>query len=280
MAPRGNTGPGDELFTLSDRIAIVTGGMGQLGLEYTRALVARGARVAVFDIAETPGQPNPDIDDAIARERILPLRVDITDSRSISGALEQVVRSFGVPHILVNNAGLDSPPDAPPEENGPFESFPEASFDRVMDVNVKGTMLCCQAVGGRMAAAGRGSIINISSIYGILSPVQDIYEYRRQQGETFYKPVAYSASKSAVINLTRYLATYWAKKGVRVNTLTLAGILNDQPAEFLEAYLSRMPIGRMMNAEEVIGPMVFLASDASSYMTGSNVIVDGGWSSW
>lgn len=280
MAPRGNTDPGDELFTLSDRIAIVTGGMGQLGLEYSRALVARGARVAVFDIAETPGQPNPDIDDAIARERILPLRVDITDPRSISGALEQVVRNFGVPHILVNNAGLDSPPDAPPEENGPFETFPETSFDRVMDVNVKGTMLCCQAVGGRMAEAGRGSIINISSIYGILSPVQDIYEYRRQQGETFYKPVAYSASKSAVINLTRYLATYWAKKGVRVNTLTLAGIFNDQPAEFLEAYLSRMPIGRMMNAEEVIGPMVFLASDASSYMTGSNVIVDGGWSSW
>ena len=149
-----------------------------------------------------------------------------------------------------------------------------------MDVNVKGTFLCCQVVGGAMARAGRGSIVNVSSVYGLLSPVQDLYAFRRERGETFVKPVAYSVSKSAILNLTRYLATYWAKEGVRVNTLTLAGVWNDQPAEFLEAYATRVPLGRMLDAKEALGAVVFLASDASSYVTGSNLVVDGGWSAW
>ena len=173
-----------------------------------------------------------------------------------------------------------SPPDAPAEEVGPFESYPEASFDRVMDVNVKGTFLCCQVVGGAMAEAGRGSIVNVSSIYGMLSPVQELYDFRRRGGEAFFKPVAYSVSKSALYNLTRYLATYWARSGVRVNTLTLAGVWNDQPTEFVDAYTERMPLGRMANVEEVVGPIVFLASDASSYVTGANLVADGGWSAW
>src|SRR3954471_5160893 len=137
-----------------------------------------------------------------------------------------------------------------------------------MSVNGKGTFLPCQVVGARMAAAGRGSIVNVSSVYGMLSPVQDLYEFRRRGGETFTKPVAYSVSKSAILNLTRYLATYWAKSGVRVNTLTLAGVFNDQPAEFLDAYTKRVPLGRMADANECVGAIVFLASDASSYMTG------------
>ena len=131
-----------------------------------------------------------------------------------------------------------------------------------------------------MAREGRGSIVNVSSIYGLLSPVQDLYAFRRTQGETFVKPVAYSVSKSAILNLTRYLATYWASAGVRVNTLTLGGVSNDQPEEFLAAYSARVPMGRMLNAEEALGAVVFLASDASSYVTGSNVVVDGGWSAW
>jgi NAD(P)-dependent dehydrogenase (short-subunit alcohol dehydrogenase family) len=243
---------------LEGRVAIVTGGAGQLGAEIVRGLEECGARVAVFDVA------------------IDPFRVDVTDR----SALEAAVDELGTPHILVNAAALDSPPDAPVEEVGPVESYPEESFDAVMDVNVKGTFLACQVVGARMAEAGRGSIVNISSIYGMLSPVQDLYEFRRHGGEEFFKPVAYSVSKSALYNLTRYLATYWAKSGVRVNTLTLAGVANDQPEEFVDAYTARMPLGRMADVGEVVGPVVFLASDASSYVTGANLVVDGGWSAW
>lgn len=252
----------NELFSLEGRVAVVTGGSGQLGREIVRGLEERGARVAVFDVAA---------------ERY---RVDVTDRAAIESATEDVVRDLGVPHVLVNAAALDSPPNAPAEEVGPVESYPEASFDAVMDVNVKGTFFCCQALGARMAAEGRGSIVNVSSVYGMVSPVQDLYEFRRRGGDEFYKPIAYSVSKSALYNLTRYLATYWAKSGVRVNTLTLAGVWNDQPQEFLDAYAQRMPVGRMADVGEVVGPVVFLASDASSYVTGANLVADGGWTAW
>jgi NAD(P)-dependent dehydrogenase (short-subunit alcohol dehydrogenase family) len=249
-------------FSLQDRVAVVAGGAGQLGREIVRGLEERGARVAVFDVAA---------------ERF---RVDVTDRAALEAAAADVERELGTPHVLVNAAALDSPPDAPPEEVGPVESYPETSFDRVMDVNVKGTFLACQVLGARMAAERRGSIVNISSIYGMLSPVQELYDFRRRGGDEFYKPIAYSVSKSALYNLTRYLATYWAKSGVRVNTLTLAGVWNDQPREFLDAYAARIPVGRMADAKEVVGPVVFLASDASSFVTGSNLVADGGWSAW
>ena len=252
----------DHLFSLRDRVAIVTGGAGQLGREIVAALEGAGANVAVFDLE-------------VERHR-----VDVTDRSALEAATTEVERELGTPHVLVNAAALDSPPDAPAEEVGPVESYPEASFDKVMDVNVKGTFLSCQVIGARMAAAGRGSIVNVSSVYGMLSPVQDLYEFRRRGGDEFYKPVAYSVSKSALYNLTRYLATYWAKTGVRVNTLTLAGIWNGQPQEFVDEYTKRMPIGRMADVREVVGPVIFLASDASSYVTGANLVADGGWSAW
>jgi NAD(P)-dependent dehydrogenase (short-subunit alcohol dehydrogenase family) len=259
----------DSLFDLSGRIAVVTGALGQLGQVYVAGLAERGMRVASFDIA------TGEIPDGVRA-----YEVDVTDRASIARALDQLVGEWGVPHVLVNNAALDSPPDAPAEEVGPFEDYPEASFDAVIDVNVKGTFLCCQAVGGAMAREGRGSIVNVSSVYGLLSPVQELYAFRRDRGETFVKPVAYSVSKAAILNLTRYLATYWAKAGVRVNTLTLAGVWNDQAQEFLDAFAARSPMGRMLDAREALGAVVFLASDASSYVTGSNVVVDGGWSAW
>jgi NAD(P)-dependent dehydrogenase (short-subunit alcohol dehydrogenase family) len=259
----------DPLFDLEGRVAIVTGAMGQLGQVYLAGLAERGVRVASFDVDDGPV---PDGGRAFT--------VDVTDRSSIQRALEDLVAEWGVPHVLINNAALDSPPDAPAEEVGPFEDYPEASFDAVMDVNVKGTFLCCQVVGAAMAREGRGSIVNVSSVYGLLSPVQELYEFRRARGETFVKPVAYSVSKSAVLNLTRYLATYWATSGVRVNTLTLAGVWNDQEQEFLDAWKQRSPMGRMLDAREALGAVVFLASDASSYVTGANVVVDGGWSAW
>ena len=252
----------DDLFSLEGRTAVVTGGAGQLGSEIVRGLEARGARVAVFDVAA---------------ERF---RVDVTDRAAIEAATNEIAREWGTPHVLVNAAALDSPPDAPAAEVGPLESYPESSFEQVMDVNVKGTFLACQVVGARMAAEGRGSIVNISSVYGMVSPVQDLYEFRRLGGAEFYKPVAYAVSKSALYNLTRYLATYWAKSGIRVNTLTLAGVWNEQPQEFLDAYTERMPLGRMADVKEVVGPVVFLASEASSYVPGANLVADGGWTAW
>ena len=259
----------DPLFDLSGRVAVVTGGLGRLGRVYTAGLAERGVRVAVFDLAA--GEVG---------EGVRAYPVDVTDRGSLEAATREVVEEWGVPHLLVNNAALDSPPDAPAEEVGPFETYPESSFEAVMDVNVKGTLLCCQVVGAAMAEAGRGSVVNVSSVYGLLSPQQDVYEFRREGGGTFFKPVAYSVSKSAILNLTRYLATYWAASGVRVNTLTLGGVFDDQPREFLDAYEARVPLGRMAEPGEALGALLFLASDASSYVTGANIVVDGGWTAW
>jgi NAD(P)-dependent dehydrogenase (short-subunit alcohol dehydrogenase family) len=190
------------------------------------------------------------------------------------------VEKWGPPHGLINNAALDSPPNSPAEENGPFETYPEDSWDKVMNVNAKGVFLCCQAVGGLMAEAGRGSIINICSIYGLVSPDQRIYRYRESGGGRFFKPVAYSVSKSSLLNMTRYLATYWAESNVRVNTVTFGGVFNNQDEEFLKGYRARVPLGRMANEDEYNGAIIFLLSDASSYMTGSNMVMDGGWTAW
>jgi NAD(P)-dependent dehydrogenase (short-subunit alcohol dehydrogenase family) len=269
----------DPLFAVRDRTIVVTGGGGKLGGQFARALLTRGAKVAVFDAADA----------AAVRERYAdqgadtPLRcfqVDVTDRDSIIAALRQVEAEWGTPRGLINAAAIDAPPDAPPEENGPFETYPAASFDRIMAVNVKGTMLCCQAIGDAMAKAGRGSIINICSTYGLVSPDQSLYDYRRDRGETFFKPVTYSASKSAILNLTRYLSTYWAKQGVRVNTLTPGGVFANQERDFLEGYARRTPMGRMANEDEMNGGVIFLLSDASSYMTGANLVIDGGWTAW
>jgi NAD(P)-dependent dehydrogenase (short-subunit alcohol dehydrogenase family) len=260
-----------DLFSVQDKVVIITGGLGQLGRQFSRALVERGAKVAVFDRRA---------DERRVEENVLFASVDVTQRRSIEEGLRRVNAAWGTPHALINNAALDSPPNAPAEENGPFETYPEDSWDRVMQVNTTGVFLCCQVIGGQMAAAGCGSIIVICSIYGLVSPDQRIYEYRRAQGAEFFKPVAYSVSKSALLNLTRYCATYWAGKNVRVNTLTFGGVFNHQDEEFLKGYCARVPLGRMAREDEYNGAVIFLVSDASSYMTGSNLVMDGGWTAW
>lgn len=267
----------DQLFDVSNKIVVITGGMGQLGRQFSLAFAQRGAKVALFDLR---------INNAIVSEQFAPhqdnmlfVEVDVTQRSSIEDALHQVQKHWGVPEVLVNNAALDSPPNAPATENGPFETYPEHSWNQVLEVNVKGPFLCCQVIGNEMAKAGRGSIINISSIYGLVSPDQRIYEYRFTE-TPFFKPVAYSVSKSSLFNLTRYLATYWADKGVRVNTLTFGGVFNNQDKQFLQGYCHRVPMGRMAREDEYNGAVIFLASEASSYMTGSNVILDGGWTAW
>lgn len=281
MSPGSAPGaPRRDPFDISDRVVVVTGGLGQLGRQYCLSLADRGARVAVLDVSNAEDRVRERYGNRAADANLLFLEADVTSRESLDRALQQVERRWGPPHALVNNAALDSPPGAPAAENGPFESYPEASWDRVMEVNAKGVFLCCQVFGGRMAEEGRGSIVNISSIYGVVSPNQTIYEYRRQAGQVFYKPVAYSASKSALLNLTRYLATYWAPRGVRVNSLTLAGVFNGQDAAFLSEYCRLVPLGRMAREDEYNGAIVYLVSDASSYMTGSNMVIDGGWTAW
>jgi NAD(P)-dependent dehydrogenase (short-subunit alcohol dehydrogenase family) len=261
----------DRLFSLEDRVAVVTGGLGQLGRQFTAALGSAGARVVVLDQRQPPEADT---------ERRLHVRADVTDRASLEEAIARVEKRWGSPHILVNNAALDSPPDAPAGANGRFEDYPVASWRRVLDVNVTGVFLCCQVIGGRLAAAGRGSVINIASIYGLVSPDQRVYEYRRQAGEDFFKPAAYAASKSALLNLTRYLATYWAPDNVRVNTVSFAGVFNNQDPAFLQEYTRRVPLGRMAREDEYNGAILFLASDASSYMTGANLVLDGGYTAW
>ncbi len=257
------------MFSLDGRTAVVTGGLGQLGKQFTRTLVEHGARVAVLDVEPAP--PGTD--------RCLYLEADVTDRGSLDRAAARIEAAFGPPHILINNAALDSPPGAPASVNGPFEEFPVDVWRQTLDVNVTGVFLCCQVFGRQMAAAGGGSIINVASIYGLVAPDQRVYEYRRRAGNAFFKPAAYATSKSALLNLTRYLATYWAPL-VRVNTVSFAGVFNDQDPEFLAEYTKRVPLGRMARPDEYNGAILFLASDASSYMTGANVVLDGGYTAW
>lgn len=266
--------PPDPLFDVSGQVVAITGAAGQLGSRYARAFLKRGAKVAGLDLRDSVAG------ESLARDfpgRFLFQSADITNKFSLEGGLAAVMETMGVPTALINNAAIDSPPSTPVEENGPFEDYPEASWDRVLDVNLKGTFLACQVFGSAMAKEGRGSIVNIASIYGLVSPDQSIYDYRRQRGETWFKPVAYSASKSGVYNLSRYLAVYWAKQGVRVNSLTIAGVFAGQEQPFLDAYCGRIPIGRMAAPDEYDGAILYLVSDASRYMTGANLVVDGGW---
>lgn len=272
----------DQLFSVEGRVAVVTGAFGQIGAEFARALHARGARVVVTS-RHAVRDPARRLGVADGVDRLLSVQLDITDEASVAAGFQQVVEAWDVPTIVVNNAGIDTQPSAPPEVSGPFEQFPADVFREVVDTNLVGTFLVTQAAGRLMREAGvEGSIINVGSIYGMVSPVQDIYAYKAiDTGVPFVKPVAYSAAKSGIYNLTRYCATYWGRKGIRVNTLTPAGVWRDtQDEKFHANYKARIPIGRMARADEYNGALIFLASDASRYMTGSNLVVDGGWTAW
>lgn len=273
-----------DVFDISGRVALVTGGLGQIGAEFVKELHSRGARVAVASRGADADRLESVFGELASSDRLTAVSMDITDRESVNAALDEIEAAWGeCPDVLVNNAGLDTQPSAPPEVSGPFEDFPVEVFREVVDVNLVGTFIVTQAVGARMRSAGKpGSIVNVGSIYGMGSPVQDIYAYKEEQtGVPFVKPVAYSAAKSGIYNFTRYCATYWGRDGIRVNTLTPSGVGRDtQDAQFQANYTARIPIGRMAKADEFNGALVFLASDASTYMTGSNLIVDGGWTAW
>jgi NAD(P)-dependent dehydrogenase (short-subunit alcohol dehydrogenase family) len=269
-----------NLFDLTGRVAIITGGLGQLGQRFALALATYGAKVCLVDICDYRIGKSNLIDEAIEKGWVFSFKADVTDKESLEKIAKRIEQEIGSISILINNAAIDAPPGAAASENVPFEDYSLDSLYKMIDVNIVGTFICCQVFGKMMASNGIGSIINISSIYGLLSPNQTIYEYKRKNGEKWFKPVGYSVTKSAILNFTRYLATYWATSGVRVNTLSPAGIFNNQDEEFLKAYCSHIPIARMADANELNGAIVFLSSDASSYMTGANLVIDGGWTAW
>ena len=265
-------------------MAVVTGGAGRLGREYAQTLAAAGARVAVFDL---PSASRPVID-ALAAAGASSYSLDIVDRDAVNEAMTQVTTEIGTPSVLVNNAGLGASPVDAALETGPFEDYPEAAWDAMIDSHLKGTLFVTQAfLRAYRAAAPRdaavppdrgGSIINVSSTYGVVTPDQSLYDYRRRHGVEYFKPVGYSVAKSGVMNFTRWLAEYCAPLGVRVNTLVPGGVREEGHApEFVAAYEKRTPLGRMARPDDYNGAILFLASRASAYMTGATLVVDGGW---
>jgi NAD(P)-dependent dehydrogenase (short-subunit alcohol dehydrogenase family) len=268
-----------ELFALDDQVAVVTGGMGRLGARYVAALAEAGASVAAFDL---PGRGNPLVQKAIASGRpVSTYDVDVTSRTAVDAAIAEVTRRYSTPTILINNAGLGSSPADMALETGRFERYPETAWDAMIESHLKSALVTSQSFIAQFRASGAtlsGSIINISSTYGVVSPDQAVYDYRRKGGAEYYKPVGYSVAKSGVLNFTRWLAEYCAPFGVRVNTLVPGGVREaDHAPEFIAEYEKRTPLGRMAADTDYDGAILFLASRASSYMTGATLVVDGGW---
>jgi len=268
-----------DLFDLTGKVAIVTGGAGILGRGFCQSLSAHGAQVALVDVSEASAQESAESLNATAGTDIFPVVCDVSDPQSVKSMVNAVVKRFRRIDILHNNAATKSR-DLPAFFE-PFETYSADVWREIMSVNIDGMFLVAQAVGKQMLAQGNGgSIIQTASIYGVVAPDQRIYEGSQYMGVAINTPAVYSASKAAVIGLARYLATYWAQHKIRVNVLTPGGIESGQNDVFRQSYSSRVPLGRMGRDNELHGALIFLASDASSYVTGQNIIVDGGMSCW
>ena len=266
-----------ELFSLKNKTAVVTGALGLIGKEHCKALSEAGANVVVADI---DGLKCSEFAKTLSTESI-GLSLDVTKKDSIQNLRNNVLKRFGHIDVLVNNAAINDKFEDPKAETeqSKFENYPLELWQRSIDVNLTGVFLCSQIIGTEMAKQKSGSIINIASTYGITAPDQSLY-INKDGTQSFYKPPAYSATKGAVIMFTKYLAAYWGKDGVRVNTLTPGGVEYNQDEFFIGKYSSKTPLGRMAKPSDYKGALIFLASDASSYMTGANLIVDGGWTCW
>ena len=268
-----------NLFDLTGKAALVTGGTGIQGLSITRGLAASGADVAVIDL-------NRDSVEALAKDlrerygiKAVGIACDVSNQEAVQDMVARVVSELGGIHVLHNNASTKT--DNPEDLTDPFESFKLDVWRKMMAVNIDGMFLMAQEVGKQMIKQGEGgSIIQTASIYGLVGPDFRIYEDSEYMDRRITTPVAYAVSKGAVVALTKYLATYWGDKGIRVNTLVPGGIDSGQNESFKKNYAARVPLGRMAKADEMVGAVVFLASDASSYMTGQMVVVDGGWTAW
>lgn len=263
-----------ELFSLKNKTAIVTGALGLIGKKHCEALAQAGANVVVTDMDESGAE-------AFAEslgEQHGGLKLDVTSPHSLKTARDKIITRYGSIDILVNNAAINDMFENPglAKELSAFENYPLDAFKKSLEVNVTGVFLASQVFGTVMAEQGSGSIINIASTYGMVGPDQSIYRDECGQ-QTFYKSAVYPVTKGAVINFTRFLAAYWGHKGVRVNTLSPGGVENGQNEFFIQNYSAKTLLGRMAKAADYQGALVFLASDASAYMTGANLVIDGGW---
>ena len=266
-----------EMFGLDGEVAVVTGALGRLGREYVRTLAKVGAAVGAIDI-----DGDAHAFDGLANDghKIHVEIADLSDKSAADRAMDGIVTALGAPTVLVNNAGMGSSPAALGHENGRFEDYPEAAWDTMIDSHLKTTLFATQAFVRHYRAAQHrdGSVINVSSTYGVVTPDQSIYEYKRTGGATYFKPVGYSVAKSGVLNFTRWLAEYGAPLGIRANTLVPGGVREAGHApEFVREYEKRTPLGRMASDSDYNGAVLFLASRASAYMTGATLVVDGGW---
>ena len=261
-----------KTFDLSNKVIVLTGAGGLLGSRYAEGLSQSKANVVLADkniqkIKKMEKILNEKYDvDSIA------IKVDLNKKKSIKDLTNQVLKKYSKIDGLVNNAMY---PEGPKERSYKFEKFPLKIWNDIMAVNLTGTFLCCQEIGPIMKKQKSGVIVNISSIYGIVGADQRIY------GKSKYNSTAiYGVTKSAILNLTRYLASYWNNTGIRVNTLSLGGVENNHTSNFIKNYSYRNMMGRMAQKDEYVGALIFLLSDASSYMTGSNLVIDGGWTAW
>jgi NAD(P)-dependent dehydrogenase (short-subunit alcohol dehydrogenase family) len=263
---------------LDGRVAVVTGALGLLGRHHCDALARGGAHVVVTDL-DGPAC------EARARElselgpRAMGKAADITAVESVKALREAILSEFGRVDVLVNNAAINEKVEDGTGEPLRFDTYPLDLFEKALKVNVTGTFIACQILGTEMARRGSGAVINVASTYALVAPDQSLYK-RPDGSQAFHKSAAYPTTKGAVLSLTRYLAAYWGRRGVRVNALCPGGVENGQEGYFVARYSERTPLGRMAKATDYEGPLVFLASDASSYMTGACLVVDGGFTAW
>lgn len=268
-----------EKFSLKGKTALVTGGAGLLGKEFCLTLAQAGAVVYAADLNAGAAQ-------AVANDLLAAgfpahgIGLDVTDPGSVRAVIDQIIADTGRLDVLVNSAALDPKfdPEHAQDSSNAFESYPLQSWQDALKVNLTGPFLVTQAAAQQMVKQGKGSIINICSTYGLGGPDQRIYEKPGQP--KVFKPVYYTVTKAGILGFTKYLATYYAGSEIRVNALTPGGVYNNHDEEFMRNYSARTVIGRMAHKDEMNGALLFLASDASSYMTGGNVIVDGGWTAW
>jgi NAD(P)-dependent dehydrogenase (short-subunit alcohol dehydrogenase family) len=271
-----------QMFELIGRVAIVTGAAGMLGRQYAMTLLEAGARVVLADInADAAGEAAREVMGE-AGGTALAWGVDISQPDQVSRMVSETVQRWGRIDILVNNAAIDPKFDTSVagQQSIAFEDYPLDLWQRSLDVNLTGAFLCAQAVGKVMVRQSSGVMVNISSTYGLVAPDQRLYRRDSDAEQTLFKPVSYAVTKAGIAHLTRYLAAYWGAKNIRVNTLTPGGVRSAQDDEFVQKYSARTPLGRMADKNELCGALLFLVSDASSYMTGANLVVDGGWTAW